>query len=181
MGMLGLLALLPLLSHGFRLPSLPSARRPQHGPATTTGRGAGVSSLQPRPPQSPSRLGLVAPLRLAPLPQEALMAPLPEKVLAAVERAGGRVTVQDVAALAGVDLSTAQKGLVRLASLVDGDLEVGKDGDLVYQFPRNFRTALRTRSFAQRAKEVRGVSCRVVNIVERLRGLKGSGTGPGRR
>ncbi len=78
-------------------------------------------------------------------------------MLAAVERAGGRVTVQDVAALAGVDLATAQKGLVRLAALVDGDLEVGKDGDLVYTFPRSFRTALRTRSLAQRAKEVGGV------------------------
>lgn len=152
MEMLVLLALLPLLAHGFRLPSLPSARRP-HGLATTTGRGV-ISGLQPRPPQAQS---LVSPLRLAPLPQEVLMAPPPEKVLAAVERAGGRVTVQDVAALAGVDLSTAQKGLVRLAALVDGDLEVGKDGDLVYQFPRNFRTALRTRSFAQRAKEVRWV------------------------
>lgn len=71
-----------------------------------------------------------------------------------MEKAGGRVTVQDVAALAGVDIATAQKGLVKLATLVDGDLEVGKDGDLVYQFPRTFRTALRTRSFTQRAKEV---------------------------
>ena len=31
------------------------------------------------------------------------------QVLQAVEKAGGRVTVQDVAALAGVDLATAQK------------------------------------------------------------------------
>ena len=77
------------------------------------------------------------------------------QVLKAVEKAGGRVTVQDVAALAGVDILTAQKGLVKLATLVEGDLEVGTDGDLVYQFPRNFRTALRTRSVTQRAKEVK--------------------------
>jgi len=89
------------------------------------------------------------------LPQaEQLAIPPPEKVLAAVEKAGGRVTVQDVAALAGVDLLTAQKGLVKLAALVEGDLEVGKDGDLVYNFPRNFRTALRTRSITQQAKEL---------------------------
>lgn len=98
----------------------------------------------------------MSPRFLSPIPAEAFQAPPPEKVLAAVERAGGRVTVQDVAALAGVDLGTAQKGLVQLAALVEGDLEVGKDGDVVYQFPRNFRTALRTRSLAQRAKEVRG-------------------------
>jgi len=89
------------------------------------------------------------------MPQaEQLAIPPPENVLAAVEKAGGRVTVQDVAALAGVDLFTAQKGLVKLAALVEGDLEVGKDGDLVYNFPRNFRTALRTRSISQQAKEL---------------------------
>lgn len=47
------------------------------------------------------------------------------------------------------------QGLVTLATLVQGDLEVSKDGDLVYKFPPGFRTALRTRSVTQRAKEVR--------------------------
>ena len=81
------------------------------------------------------------------------------QIMKAVEKAGGRVTVQDVAALAGVDIATAQQGLVKLATLVEGDLEVGKDGDLVYQFPRTFRTALRTRSITQRAKEVSCLMC----------------------
>lgn len=106
------------------------------------------SAYQPFDRRSRTRLGLGT------LASEQLMIPPPEKILAAVEKAGGRVTVQDVAALAGEDLAVAQKGLVKLAALVEGDLEVGKDGDLVYNFPRNFRTALRTRSFTQQAKEL---------------------------
>lgn len=38
----------------------------------------------------------------------------------------------DVATLAGVDLNAAKAGLVNLANLVGGDLEVSKDGKVAY-------------------------------------------------
>lgn len=39
----------------------------------------------------------------------------------------------DVAALAGVDLNMAKAGLVDLAAMVGGDLEVSKDGECCYR------------------------------------------------
>lgn len=39
----------------------------------------------------------------------------------------------DVAALAGVDLSVAKRGLVNLANIVGGDLEVSKDGGRTFR------------------------------------------------
>jgi hypothetical protein len=39
--------------------------------------------------------------------------------------------------------------LVKLADLTSGDLEVGTDGDLVYNFPLGFRRILRSRSLTQ--------------------------------
>lgn len=39
-----------------------------------------------------------------------------------------RAVPSDIATLAGVDLNFAKRGLVYLATLVDGDLEVSKDG-----------------------------------------------------
>lgn len=40
-----------------------------------------------------------------------------------------RAVPSDVAALAGVDLNVAKRGLVNLANIVGGDLEVSKDGE----------------------------------------------------
>jgi len=46
----------------------------------------------------------------------------------AVDKAGGRVTVADVARLSGLDLREASKNLNALATLTEGSLEVcGKD------------------------------------------------------
>ncbi|CAN0502168.1 unnamed protein product, partial [Laminaria digitata] len=57
-----------------------------------------------------------------------------------------RAVPSDVAALAGVDLNVAKTGLVNLANLVGGDLEVSNDGELVYNFPSNFRASLLQKS-----------------------------------
>lgn len=66
-------------------------------------------------------------------------------VMAAVEQLGYRVTVGDVAAKAGLDLNTSQKGLLALASAVGGDLQVAESGDIAYVLPRDFRGILRAK------------------------------------
>lgn len=57
-----------------------------------------------------------------------------DAIISAVEQAGGRVTVADVASGAGVSLSEAKKSLTALAQLADGHLEVSSDGQLIYAF-----------------------------------------------
>eukprot|EP00903_Cladosiphon_okamuranus_P014661 g13591.t2 len=76
-----------------------------------------------------------------------------ERILKAVEKAGNRAVPSDIAALAGVDLSVAKRGLVNLANIVGGDLEVSRDGDVVYNFPSNFRASLLSKSAYRRAVE----------------------------
>ncbi|TVR14377.1 MAG: hypothetical protein EA395_02770, partial [Phormidium sp. GEM2.Bin31] len=70
------------------------------------------------------------------------MAPNP-KIMEAVEGLNYRVTVGDVASQAGLDVNLAQKGLLALASDANAHLQVAETGDIVYDFPRNFRNILR--------------------------------------
>jgi len=79
--------------------------------------------------------------------------PPSEKVLKAVETAGGRVTVADVASGAGVSLSEAKAQLTVLALLAKGDLEVSSDGELVYRFGSSFRAELSARSTKKQIQE----------------------------
>jgi len=63
------------------------------------------------------------------------------------------VTVADVASAAGVSLSEAKKQLNVLAQLAHGNLEVSKDGDLVYVFSSSFRSDLLSRSAKKRLQQ----------------------------
>jgi hypothetical protein len=72
--------------------------------------------------------------------------PPSESVLRAVEYAGRRVTVADIASAVGMSVSDSQTALSTLAMLTGGTLEVSKYGDIVYNFDPNFRNILRTRS-----------------------------------
>ncbi|KAG2434769.1 hypothetical protein HXX76_007654 [Chlamydomonas incerta] len=72
---------------------------------------------------------------------------LRERVESAVERLGGRVTVGDVAARAGVKLAQADEALKALAYDTAAALQVSSAGDLVYAFAPDFRGRLRSRSF----------------------------------
>ncbi|CAM9573727.1 unnamed protein product [Phaeothamnion confervicola] len=81
-----------------------------------------------------------------------------ERVVRALERCKPedgklRVVAPDIASMAGVDLSTAQSSLTRLAALADGALEVASEGDIVYSFDRGFRGTLLSRSTKQRLKD----------------------------
>jgi hypothetical protein len=71
--------------------------------------------------------------------------PPSEDVLRAVESAGRRVTAADIASVVGISLVESQTALSSLAMLTSGTLEVSKDGDIVYNFDRNFRNILRAR------------------------------------
>lgn len=73
------------------------------------------------------------------------VATLNPAVMQAVEQLGYRVTVGDVAAKAGLDLNTSQKGLLALASAVGGDLQVAESGDIAYVLPQDFRSILRSK------------------------------------
>ncbi|KAM3092200.1 hypothetical protein ACKFKG_23155 [Phormidesmis sp. 146-35] len=74
-------------------------------------------------------------------------------VMKAVERLDYRVTVGDVAAQAGLDVNLAQQGLLVLASETGGHLQVAESGDMIYQFPPDFRNVLRDKYFRLRLKE----------------------------
>lgn len=70
-----------------------------------------------------------------------------EKVIRAVERlGGGRVTVSDVAASAGVGLESAERDIVLLASLTGAAIDVTDSGDVAYRFARDVRGRLRASS-----------------------------------
>ncbi|MBR8827277.1 MAG: hypothetical protein DSM107014_05125 [Gomphosphaeria aponina SAG 52.96 = DSM 107014] len=72
------------------------------------------------------------------------MTPQPE-IMKSVEKLNYRVTVGDVAANAGLEINLAQRELLALASDAGGHLQVAESGDIVYLFPKNFRTILRNK------------------------------------
>ena len=85
-------------------------------------------------------------------PQRTKRAELNSDVMKAVESLKYRVTVGDVAARAGLDLATAEQGVLALASETQAHLQVSEEGEIAYEFPRNFRSALRSKYWQLRAK-----------------------------
>jgi hypothetical protein len=74
-------------------------------------------------------------------------------MMKAIEKLGYRVTVGDVAAQAGLNVAEAGQGLLALATDAGGHLQVAESGDIVYQFPRNFRDILRNKYLKLRLQE----------------------------
>ncbi|XVF07668.1 hypothetical protein REPUB_Repub06bG0159600 [Reevesia pubescens] len=70
-----------------------------------------------------------------------------KRAMEAVDAFGGRVTNGDVSSKAGLNLNQAQKALQALASDTNGFLEVSDEGDVLYVFPRDYRTKLTAKSF----------------------------------
>ncbi|MBD2188853.1 hypothetical protein [Pseudanabaena mucicola] len=68
-------------------------------------------------------------------------------VMEAVEKLNYRVTIGDVAAQSGLDLNTAQREVLALASETGGNLQVAESGEIAYKFAPNFRQILVSRSF----------------------------------
>ncbi|KAG2262483.1 hypothetical protein Bca52824_069562 [Brassica carinata] len=69
-----------------------------------------------------------------------------KRAMEAVDECGRRVTVGDVASRAGLNVTEAQKALQALAADTDGFLEVSDEGDVLYVFPRDYRSKLATKS-----------------------------------
>ncbi|BAZ05123.1 hypothetical protein [Calothrix sp. NIES-3974] len=80
------------------------------------------------------------------------MTPNPS-IMKAVETLGYRVTVGDVATQAGLNIAEANQGLLVLASDVGGHLQVAESGDIVYLFPKDFRTILKNKYFQLQLQE----------------------------
>ncbi|YAF95734.1 MAG: hypothetical protein AB3A66_24885 [Nodularia sp. CChRGM 3473] len=74
-------------------------------------------------------------------------------IMQAIEKLGYRVTVGDVATQAGLNVAEAGQGLLALASDTGGHLQVAETGDIVYQFPRNFKENLRKKYFQLQLQE----------------------------
>ncbi|KAK9127780.1 hypothetical protein Syun_016577 [Stephania yunnanensis] len=72
------------------------------------------------------------------------------RAMDAVDSCGGRVTIGDVASKAGLKLDEAQRALQALAADTNGFLEVSDEGDVLYVFPRDYRSKLASKSFRMR-------------------------------
>ncbi|KAF9594463.1 hypothetical protein IFM89_031065 [Coptis chinensis] len=69
------------------------------------------------------------------------------RAMDAVDSFGGRVTIGDVSSKAGLKLDQSQKALQALASDTAGFLEVSDEGDVLYVFPKDYRSRLAAKSF----------------------------------
>lgn len=64
----------------------------------------------------------------------------------AVESLQYRATVGEVASQSGLELQLAQNQLASLAAEAGGTLQVADTGDIIYEFPQNFRAILTSKS-----------------------------------
>lgn len=69
-------------------------------------------------------------------------------LMEAVEQLGYRVTVGDVVAQSGLEINRVQPGLIHLAAVTKGHLQVRESGEIVYLFPENFRAVLQRKFFS---------------------------------
>ncbi len=105
-------------------------------------------------PSGVSPISLLAARRQL-LSEDDLAAPPNQKVIEAVEQLGGNdVVASDVAAKAGLSLSTTQQSLSSLASLTRGDISVTSSGDLLYSFPGSIQGTLSGNSLRYRLTKV---------------------------
>ncbi|EYU35487.1 hypothetical protein ABFS82_10G053300 [Erythranthe guttata] len=70
-----------------------------------------------------------------------------KRAMDAIDSSGRRVTIGDVASKAGLKLNEAQKALQALAADTNGFLEVSDEGDVLYVFPKDYRSKLAGKSF----------------------------------
>ena len=74
-------------------------------------------------------------------------------IVNSIEKLGYQVSVGDVAASAGLEINQAQQGLLALASVAGGHLQVSESGEIAYLFPQNFRSILRNKNWRLRWQE----------------------------
>ncbi|KAJ0973409.1 hypothetical protein J5N97_021368 [Dioscorea zingiberensis] len=76
-----------------------------------------------------------------------LPADVRKRAMDAVDSYGRRVMIGDVASRAGLKLDEAERALQALAADTGGFLEVSDEGDVLYVFPRDYRSKLAAKSF----------------------------------
>lgn len=76
-----------------------------------------------------------------------LAADVRKRAMNAIDSCGRRVTIGDVASKAGLKVNEAQRALQALAADTDGFLEVSDEGDVIYVFPKDYRSKLSAKSF----------------------------------
>ena len=74
------------------------------------------------------------------------------QLMQAVETLQYRATVGEVASQSGLELQLAQNQLASLASEAGGTLQVADTGDIIYEFPNNFRAILTSKAANQKLK-----------------------------
>lgn len=89
-------------------------------------------------------------------------------IVQAVEQLGYRVTVGDVASRAGLQIDLAQQGLLALASDASGHLQVSDTGEVVYLFPRDFRSVLRNKFLRLQLQEWWGKIWKILFYIIRI-------------
>jgi len=80
------------------------------------------------------------------------MIPNPQ-IVKSIEQLNYRVTIGDVAAKSGLNINTAQQGLMELASNANGHLQVSDTGEIIFLFPPNFQSILRNKFLRLRLQE----------------------------
>ncbi|KAL4183059.1 hypothetical protein AMTRI_Chr11g153310 [Amborella trichopoda] len=68
------------------------------------------------------------------------------RAMRAIDSCGGRVTIGDVASKGGLKLDEAERALQALAADTGGFLEVSDEGDVLYVFPKDYRSKLAAKS-----------------------------------
>lgn len=77
-----------------------------------------------------------------------------ERVETAIQRNQYRATIGEIAAQAGLPLSEAEAALKALAFDSQAELLVSGEGDVVYSFSRDFKSAIRNKSISLQAKPI---------------------------
>ncbi|MGC1309251.1 MAG: hypothetical protein WA885_18680 [Phormidesmis sp.] len=93
---------------------------------------------------------------------------LNKDVMQAVESLDYRATVGDVAARAGLNIEVAQQGLLALASETQGHMQVSDEGEIAYEFSKNFRSVLRNKYWQLQLQETLAKIWQVVFYIIRV-------------
>uniref|UniRef100_A0A1D1YWY0 Uncharacterized protein At5g03900, chloroplastic n=2 Tax=Anthurium amnicola TaxID=1678845 RepID=A0A1D1YWY0_9ARAE len=149
--------------HGPRLPARrpPPLSPPAGSPRLLPSSGGAAARLpaallrlrSPRIPAGAIRASVQAPAGLGPgagVETDRLPKDVRERAMRAVDSLGGRVTIGDVASGAGLKLDESERALQALAADTGGFLEVSDEGDVLYVFPRDYRSKLTAKSFKMR-------------------------------
>ncbi|KAF3772130.1 Uncharacterized protein EJ110_NYTH58673 [Nymphaea thermarum] len=91
-----------------------------------------------------------------------------KRAMEAIESSGGRVTIGDVASRAGLKLDEAERALQAIASDTGGFLEVSDEGDVLYVFPRDYRSKLAAKSVRMRVEPLLEKSKAVAEYLVRV-------------